>query len=122
MCTGRWSTVSLPEIQPRDYMKIVIACLAVVLVCAQSVWAAPVDDAYKLGPDSLEQEGVPKGKVVGPLTLASKSVYPNTTRNYWVYVPAQYDAAKPASLMVFQDGHAFLNPTGDYRTPTVFDN
>jgi enterochelin esterase family protein len=103
-------------------MKIAIACLAVVLVCAQSVWAAPVDDAYKLGPDSQEQEGVPKGKVVGPLTLASKSVYPNTTRNYWVYVPAQYDASKPACLMIFQDGHFFVNKSGEYRIPTVFDN
>jgi enterochelin esterase family protein len=59
--------------------------------------------------------------VVGPLTLASE-VYPNTTRNYWIYVPAQYDAAKPACLMIFQDGHAFLNPEGDYRIPLVFDN
>ena len=84
--------------------------------------AAPTDDVYRLGPDSLPQEGVPKGNVVGPLTLASTSVYPNTTRNYWVYVPAQYDAKKSACLMIFQDGHAFVNPNGDYRIPNVFDN
>jgi enterochelin esterase family protein len=83
--------------------------------------AAPADDVYRLGPDSEPHDGVPQGKLVGPLTLASQ-VYPDTTRNYWVYVPAQYDAARPASLMIFQDGHAFLNPKGDYRIPFVFDN
>lgn len=64
---------------------------------------------------------MPKGRVIGPLTLASE-VFPNTTRHYWVYVPAQYDAAKPASLMVFQDGHAFVNLDGEYRIPNVCDN
>jgi enterochelin esterase family protein len=44
------------------------------------------------------------------------------TRNYWVYVPAQYDTNQPACLMVFQDGHAFVSLTGDYRIPYVFDN
>jgi enterochelin esterase family protein len=64
---------------------------------------------------------VPEGKVVGPTTLPS-NVFPNTTRNYWVYVPAQYDATKPTCLMIFQDGHAFVGLKGDYRIPYVFDN
>src|SRR5678815_5216325 len=38
------------------------------------------------------------------------------------YVPAQYDPAKPAALMIFQDGQAWLRLTGDYRVPFVFDN
>jgi len=83
--------------------------------------AAPTDDVYLLGPDSQPHEGVPQGKVVGPLTLASQ-VFTNTTRHYWVYVPAQYDPAQPARLMIFQDGHAFVNLKGDYRVPYVFDN
>ena len=100
--------------------------LACVLVVSEGAWrpgaiAASTDDAYILGPDSQPHEAVPQGKVVGPLTLASQ-VFPNTTRHYWVYVPAQYDAKKPASLMVFQDGHAFASLDGSYRTPYVFDN
>jgi enterochelin esterase-like enzyme len=83
--------------------------------------AAPTDDVYRLGPDSHPQEGVPKGKVIGPLTLAS-DVFTNTTRHYWIYVPAQYDAKIPARLMIFQDGHAFVNLDKDYRIPHVFDN
>ena len=105
-------------------MKKTIACVVGVLWCALYVSAAPTDDIYKLGPDSQKQEGVPEGKIVGPLTLESNSVYPGTSRNYWVYVPAQYQKEKPACLMVFQDGHFFVNVSdkGQYRIPIVFDN
>jgi len=92
------------------------------LWCAIWVSAAPTDDIYKLGPDSQKQDGVPEGKIIGPLTLESKTVWPGTTRNYWVYVPAQYEKDKPACLMVFQDGHFFVNTMGQYRIPIVFDN
>jgi enterochelin esterase-like enzyme len=103
-------------------MRTWLACLVTALCLASAATAAPTDDVYKLGPDSEYQPGVPQGKVSEPLTLESKSVYPGTTRNYWVYVPAQYDAKKPASLMVFQDGHFFVNTKGEYRIPVVFDN
>jgi gluconolactonase len=76
---------------------------------------------YALGPDSQPRPGVPKGAVT-KFTWASSQVYPGTTRDYWVYVPAQYDASKPACLMVFLDGAGFVNPTGAWRVPVVFDN
>jgi len=100
-------------------MRPTLACVFAIL--CTSTLAAPTDDVYQLGPDSLPQNGVPQGKVIGPTTLPS-NVYPNTTRHYWLYIPAQYDPATPACLMIFQDGHAFLSPTGNYRIPTVFDN
>ena len=83
--------------------------------------AAPIDDVYKLGPDSLPQPGVPQGKVTEWTQLPSEA-YPGTLHDYCVYVPAQYDPAKPACLMIFQDGQAWLRLTGDYRVPHVFDN
>ncbi len=98
-----------------------LAVLALLLLIPSRSPAAEVDRFYHLGPDSLPQEGVPKGRVVGPLTHASE-VFPNTTRHYWVYVPAQYDPSRPAALMVFQDGHAFVSTDGSYRIPNVFDN
>ena len=76
---------------------------------------------YRLGPDSMPQEGVPKGEIRGPFTLPSK-VYPGTQHTYWVYVPTQYDPAVPASLMIFNDGQAFKDPDGDVRTQNVLDN
>ena len=79
------------------------------------------DAFYRLGPDSFAQDGVPKGEIRGPFTLPSK-VYSGTQHTYWVYVPAQYDPAVPASLMIFNDGHAFMDPNGDVRAPNVMDN
>ncbi|MGA3089799.1 MAG: alpha/beta hydrolase-fold protein [Terriglobales bacterium] len=76
---------------------------------------------YHLGPDSLPQEAVPKGEIRGPFTLPSNA-YPGTQHTYWIYVPAQYDSAFPASLMIYNDGQAFMNPDGDMRAQNVMDN
>ncbi len=75
---------------------------------------------YALGPDSQRQEGVPKGAVT-KYSWTSK-VFPGTVRDYWIYVPAQYTAAKPACVMVIQDGAGFVSDTGVWRAPIVFDN
>ena len=50
-------------------------------VAAQDVQAPNPDVFYQLGPDSLEQEGVPKGEIRGPFTLPS-AIYPGTQHNY----------------------------------------
>jgi enterochelin esterase-like enzyme len=97
-----------------------VMALAILLV-GSSAFAQGTDGFYKLGPDSLEQEGVPRGKIVGPLTVPC-NVYPGTAHTYWVYVPAQYDKSKPVSLMVFNDGQAFKNEKGDIRAQNVMDN
>ncbi len=85
-----------------------------------TVSAAAFDD-YTLGPDSQPKADIPHGEVTKH-TFASSKIFPGTTRDYWVYVPKQYDAAKPAALMVFQDGSGYQNPTGQFRAPVVFDN
>ncbi|MEX0938416.1 MAG: alpha/beta hydrolase-fold protein [Pirellulales bacterium] len=76
---------------------------------------------YPFGPDSERQDGMPKGTVTTHEWKDSK-VFPGTIRRYYVYVPDQYDAEQPAALMVFQDGHAYISETGDFRVPIVFDN
>jgi len=88
------------------------ALLVPALVCAQT---------YTLGPDSQRLPGVPQGKVTKYSWTASR-IFPGTTRDYWVYVPAQYDPAKPACVMIFQDGGGFVSETGAWRAPVVFDN
>ena len=74
----------------------------------------------KLGPDSEYQKDVPKGKVTE--YIHESKVFAGTKRKYYVYVPAQYKKEKPAAVMVFQDGHAYKNPKGQFRVPVVFDN
>jgi enterochelin esterase family protein len=78
------------------------------------------DKDYVPGPDAMPKEGVPKGTVTKH-EWQSK-IFPGTVRDYWVYVPAQYDGKKPAALMVFQDGGGFVRENGAFRAPVVFDN
>jgi enterochelin esterase family protein len=102
-------------------MKREVAIVAALSFFGTNALAQGLDNFYKLGPDSLEQEGVPRGKIVGPLNLPCK-VYPGTAHTYWVYVPAQYNKAKPASLMIFNDGQAFKDEKGSIRAQNVMDN
>jgi sugar lactone lactonase YvrE/predicted esterase len=74
---------------------------------------------YTLGPDSQPQPGVPKGTVTKH-QLAPGKFYPGTPHNYAIYVPSQYDAAKPAPFMIFLDGSGSLS--NNVRVPIVFDN
>ena len=96
----------------KKYFSIIFLTTAVVACSAQ-------DSLYKPGPDSQRKEGVPKG-IVSRYEWQSK-LY-NNFREYYVYVPAQYDSTKPAALMVFHDGHAYVNDSGDFRVPIVYDN
>jgi hypothetical protein len=77
------------------------------------------EEPYKHPPESERQEGVPKGRILHE-TWKSR-VFEGTLREYWVYVPAQYDGTSPAAVMVFQDGHAYVNEKGWFRVPIVFD-
>lgn len=76
---------------------------------------------YPVSPDSQFHDGVPRGEVKKSQWKESK-IFPGTERDYWIYVPKQYDGSKPACLMVFQDGGSYVNTNGDFRVPIVFDN
>jgi enterochelin esterase family protein len=91
------------------------------LATAQDTKKADPDAQYKLGPDSMEQKDVPKGKVM-EFELKDSKIYPGFVRKWWIYIPAQYDGKKPAALMVFQDGGGYQSRTGAWRVPVVFDN
>ena len=54
-------------------------------------------------PDSYARQGVPQGRLSEKLVHTSK-LYGGMETSYWIYVPAQYDPAVPAALMVWQDG------------------
>jgi gluconolactonase len=59
------------------------------------------------------QDVAPKGEVT-KYTFDKSKIFPGTVRDYWVYVPKQYDPAKPACLYVNQDGV-------QYKAPEAFD-
>ncbi len=73
------------------------------------------------GEDSKEKAGILKGKVTN-FVFSDSKVFPGTKRRIHLYIPAQYDAKKETAVMVFQDGHTYVNPKGEFRVTTVFDN
>ena len=90
------------------------------LLLALAATALAAED-YPLGPDSQPQPGVPQGDVK-KFTFETSKSFPGTKRDWWLYVPKQYDATKPACAMVFFDGGGFSKADGGFRVPVVFDN
>ena len=69
---------------------------------------------YPLMPDSLPQEGVPKGTLEGPFEFHSQ-IIPGTVRRYWIFVPAQYDRKKPSPPTCWCSRTASAPPTRTAR-------
>ncbi|MEX2233108.1 MAG: SMP-30/gluconolactonase/LRE family protein [Cyclobacteriaceae bacterium] len=78
------------------------------------VMAQSDSETYPVDPASEEQAGVPKGEIL-KFTFANSKIFPGTTREISIYIPAQYRADKPACVYVNQDGI-------QWKAPTVFDN
>ena len=64
---------------------------------------------------------MPQGKLSDKIVHTSK-IYAGMQTNYWIYVPAQYNAQTPAALMVWQDGQGLVDRDGATRTQNVIDN
>jgi enterochelin esterase family protein len=73
-------------------------------------------EVYTTHLDSLKKPGIPEGKLI-QMSKWSSRIFEGTTRDWWVYVPAQYKPENPACVMVFQDGQS----AKEYA-PVVFDN
>ncbi len=97
------------------------ALTAIILFPCNTYRRCDGQESYPLHVDSQRKEDVPRGKVTAH-KFASSKIYPGTARDYFVYVPDQYDASVPAALMVFQDGANYVKEEGQWRVPIVFDN
>ncbi len=69
--------------------------------------------AGMLAAASAQAADVPRGDVM-KFSFDHSKIFPGTVRDYWIYVPKQYDPARPACLHVNQDGIQF-------KAPQVFD-
>jgi enterochelin esterase family protein len=78
-------------------------------------------DDFVESPLHRENPNVPHGTVTQMPAWESK-IFPNTTRDWSIYVPAQYKPETPAAVTVFFDGHDYVNTKGHWRVPIVFDN
>ena len=87
----------------------VICLLACTISFAQT---KPVQ--YPADSASVLHGNVPKGETL-KFSFNNSNIFPGTTRDYWVYIPAQYKPGTPACVYVGQDGVQF-------NAPVVFDN
>lgn len=90
--------------------------LTIICLLVLSNAMAQQRDHYRVAfdPATVRNENVAAGEVL-KRSFDSSKIYPMTTRDYWIYVPASYDASQPACLFVCLDGIT-------YNAPTVFDN
>jgi enterochelin esterase-like enzyme len=73
-------------------------------------------ELYAADPASSPNPNNPHGKVSQQPKFHS-SVFAQTERDWWIYVPAQYKPEQPACVMIIQDGQGYLG-----SVPTVVDN
>ena len=84
------------------------------LLAQTTVFAQAPAESYPIDSASVKHAGVPQGEILKFSFIQSK-IFPGTSRDYWIYVPAQYKPDKPACVYVNQDGI-------QWNAPTVFDN
>jgi gluconolactonase len=89
--------------------------LSLLLIFINSlVFAQAPEEHYNTDSASVEHPAVPKGELI-KVSFSKSKIFPGTSREYWIYIPAQYSPEKPACLYVNQDGIQM-------KAPTVFDN
>src|SRR4030095_8454212 len=84
------------------------------LFCRIAGFSQITSENYPVDSASVTHLEIPKGEVI-KLNFDSSKIFPGTTRDYWIYVPAQYKPEQPACVYVNQDGI-------QWNAPTVFDN
>lgn len=95
-----------------SFMKKILF-LALIFTQTMAVAQSP-EEKYPVDSASVEHPGVPKGELL-KLTFSNSKIFPGTWREYWIYIPVQYNPEKPACVYVNQDGI-------QAKAPTVFDN
>src|SRR6201995_3914408 len=87
---------------------------AALLLLHLSLFAQVPPENYPVDSASVVHDGIPKGEII-KLVFDSSKIFPGTTRDVSLYVPAEYNPAQPACVYVNQDGI-------QWNAPVVFDN
>ena len=86
----------------------------IVMLLQIQIFAQAPPEKYPVDSASVEHAGVPRGEIL-KFTFDHSTIFPGTTRDYWIYIPAEYKPDKPACVYINQDGI-------QWKAPTVFDN
>jgi enterochelin esterase family protein len=101
--------------------RVLGGCILILPLSAGKAQEKYKEPDFPVPPEAVAKEGVTAGKIER-FQWKSTGVYPGTIRNVSIYVPAQYKPDGSAALMVFQDGHSYVNPKGEFKTTIIFDN
>lgn len=99
--------------QERKTMKLLSLVLGLL-----SLTTTLCSEEYKKGPDSFIQKDVPQGKIEAFSHISQ--IFGQSSRNYWVYTPAGYDASENLPYMIFQDGERMMGKS--WASTIVLDN
>ncbi len=94
------------------------------LQCSYNVDGVPLErramegivEVYSVPPEGQLPPGAPRGSLL-PQEPWRSTIFAGTVRDWWISVPAQYDARQPACVMIFQDGGVHYKD----HVPAVFD-
>ncbi|HEY2349962.1 MAG TPA: SMP-30/gluconolactonase/LRE family protein [Puia sp.] len=78
------------------------------------VFSQMPNETYSVDSASVLHTGVPKGELI-KLIFDSSKIFPGTSRDVSIYIPAEYNPEQPACVYVNQDGV-------QWNAPVVFDN
>ena len=111
--------VSLP-------LRALVAVAAIGLASPAAAQEVDHDKDYFLSATSTARgEGVPAGST-RMVVHSSQGAFPGTVRRVWIHLPAESVLKKVGdeglAVMVFQDGHAYVDEQGQFRVPIVLDN
>ena len=79
-----------------------------------------IDEPYKLTWLSKKRADVKEGKIIKKNHISEK-FYPGVKRDYWIYIPSNYDKKKESNLIIFQDGEGYLF-SKTFQAGTALDN
>jgi enterochelin esterase family protein len=82
---------------------------------------APGDVNYNPCPEAYPRPGTPEGTITSWPAWNGATVFPGTLRDISVYTTPGLDRARPAALLVCQDGTGYLGPKGPVRAAQVLD-
>ena len=107
-------------------LRALVAVAAIALAVPAAAQEVDHDKDYVLSATSTARgEGVPAGST-RMVVHSSQGAFPGTVRRVWIHLPAESVLKKVGdeglAVMVFQDGHAYVDEQGQFRVPIVLDN
>ena len=90
---------------------------------SSEIWAVPEGDKqYNPCAEAFPDDDIPTGDVFYIKAWSDSKIYPDSTRDIYIYTPPNLRAGEAPNLAFFNDGAAYLDPKGPVRAARVLDS